>query len=192
MDGFPNGRRLEDDVTTIELQAVSGVVLAAIGISYDDYTPGQSPVTPNLVKVLSYNAGPSKNDKPFSTTFPYQAQAHSGYDAGNNSPVGVRGSVAEDPMGLTPPAAFFMGTNAPNPFNGSTAMRFHTAESGRAIVRVYDAQGSMIATIYNDMISNGDHNVTWRASDALPSGVYVAVLELNGRSAASTRLVLQH
>ena len=26
MDGFPNGRRLEDDVTTIELQAVSGVV----------------------------------------------------------------------------------------------------------------------------------------------------------------------
>ncbi|MBC8124331.1 MAG: DUF4331 domain-containing protein [Candidatus Kapabacteria bacterium] len=123
MDGFPNGRRLEDDVTTIELQAVSGVVLAAIGLWYDDYTPGQSPVTPNLVKVLSYNAGPSKNDKPFSSTFPYQAQAHSGYEAGNNSPVGVRGSVAEDPMGLTPPAAFFMGTNAPNPFNGSTAMR---------------------------------------------------------------------
>ena len=25
--GFPNGRRLEDDVTTIELQAVSGVAL---------------------------------------------------------------------------------------------------------------------------------------------------------------------
>ena len=24
MDGFPNGRRLEDDVTTVELQAVSG------------------------------------------------------------------------------------------------------------------------------------------------------------------------
>ncbi|MBL7809487.1 MAG: DUF4331 domain-containing protein, partial [Saprospiraceae bacterium] len=29
MDGFPNGRRLEDDVTRIELQAVSGVALAA-------------------------------------------------------------------------------------------------------------------------------------------------------------------
>ena len=29
MDGFPNGRRLEDDVTLIELQAVSGVALAA-------------------------------------------------------------------------------------------------------------------------------------------------------------------
>ena len=41
MDGFPNGRRLEDDVTTIELQAVGGVALAAIGLWYDDYTVGQ-------------------------------------------------------------------------------------------------------------------------------------------------------
>ncbi|HYV54199.1 MAG TPA: DUF4331 domain-containing protein, partial [Chitinophagaceae bacterium] len=32
MDGFPNGRRLEDDVTRIELQAVSGIALAAIGL----------------------------------------------------------------------------------------------------------------------------------------------------------------
>ena len=39
MDGFPNGRRLEDDVTTIELQAVGGAVLAAIGLWYDDYIP---------------------------------------------------------------------------------------------------------------------------------------------------------
>jgi hypothetical protein len=34
MDGFPNGRRLEDDVTRIELQAVGGVALAAIGLWY--------------------------------------------------------------------------------------------------------------------------------------------------------------
>jgi hypothetical protein len=27
MDGFPNGRRIQDDVTRIELQAVGGVVL---------------------------------------------------------------------------------------------------------------------------------------------------------------------
>ena len=41
MDGFPNGRRLEDDVIKIELQAVGGAVLAAIGLWYDDYTPDQ-------------------------------------------------------------------------------------------------------------------------------------------------------
>src|ERR1700741_1209799 len=42
MDGFPNGRRLEDDVTRIELQAVGGIVLAAIGLWYDDYVAGSA------------------------------------------------------------------------------------------------------------------------------------------------------
>ncbi|CAG5067983.1 hypothetical protein DYBT9623_00711 [Dyadobacter sp. CECT 9623] len=71
MDGFPNGRRLEDDVTTIELQAVGGVVLAAIGLWYDDYVVGGNPVTPNLGRVLSFNAGVTKNDTTLKTTFPY-------------------------------------------------------------------------------------------------------------------------
>ena len=76
MDGFPNGRRLEDDVTLIELQAVSGIVLAAIGLWYDDYIPGQtaSPVTPRLLNVLGYRTGVNKNDKAYQTTFPYLAE----------------------------------------------------------------------------------------------------------------------
>jgi hypothetical protein len=73
MDGFPNGRRLEDEVVKIELQAVSGAVLAAIGLWYDDYTPGTtaSPVTPQLKNVLNFTAGVEKNDTTFRTTFPY-------------------------------------------------------------------------------------------------------------------------
>jgi hypothetical protein len=73
MDGFPNGRRLEDDVTRIELQAVGGVVLAAIGLWYDDYNPSTSPspVTNRLVNVLQYSTGVEKNDTTFKTAFPY-------------------------------------------------------------------------------------------------------------------------
>ncbi|MFD1872343.1 DUF4331 domain-containing protein [Hymenobacter bucti] len=73
MDGFPNGRRLEDEVVKIELQAVSGAVLAAIGLWYDDYTAGTtaSPVTPQLKGVLNFTAGVEKNDTTFRTTFPY-------------------------------------------------------------------------------------------------------------------------
>ncbi len=80
MDGFPNGRRLEDDVTRIELQAVSGVVLAAIGLWYDDYDPATSPspLTEDLLDVLFYSTGVEKNDKPFRATFPYQAIPHRG------------------------------------------------------------------------------------------------------------------
>lgn len=77
MDGFPNGRRLEDDVTRIELQAVSGVVLAAIGLWYDDFTatnPNASPVTNQLINVLQYSTGVEVNDAPFKSTFPFVAE----------------------------------------------------------------------------------------------------------------------
>ncbi len=85
MDGFPNGRRLEDDVTLIELQAVSGVALAAIGLWYDDYIPGSSasPVTPKLLNVLGYRTGVNKNDKPYQATFPYLAVPWRGTDVAN-------------------------------------------------------------------------------------------------------------
>ncbi|MBV6438624.1 MAG: hypothetical protein EPGJADBJ_00248 [Saprospiraceae bacterium] len=79
MDGFPNGRRLEDDVTLIELQAVSGVALAAIGLWYDDYTAGgANPVTQDLLDVLTYRTGVNNNDKPFKSEFPYVATPWSG------------------------------------------------------------------------------------------------------------------
>jgi hypothetical protein len=82
MDGFPNGRRLEDDVTTIELQAVSGAALAAIGLWYDDYTVGvsPSPVTTQLGNVLGFNAGITHNDTTFQSSFPYVQQPWRGYD----------------------------------------------------------------------------------------------------------------
>jgi hypothetical protein len=72
MDGFPNGRRLEDDVVKIELQAVSGAVLAAIGLWYDDYAPGSpSPVTPRLKGVLNFATGVEHNDTTYRAAFPY-------------------------------------------------------------------------------------------------------------------------
>lgn len=88
MDGFPNGRRLEDDVTKIELQAVGGVVLAAIGLWYDDYTAGgPNPVTQDLVDVLTYSTGINANDAPFTASFPYVAMPWSGTGAAGGKAV---------------------------------------------------------------------------------------------------------
>ncbi|RYD51074.1 MAG: DUF4331 domain-containing protein [Sphingobacteriales bacterium] len=81
MDGFPNGRRLEDDVTTIELQAVSGAVLAAIGLWYDDYNASAgNPLTPQLLRVVGFTAGVTKNDTTLRTAFPYVQLPWRGYD----------------------------------------------------------------------------------------------------------------
>ncbi len=83
MDGFPNGRRLEDDVTRIELQAVGGVALAAIGLWFDDYNASnttQSPVTNFLLNNLQYSTGVEHNDVAFKTAFPYVASPWRGTD----------------------------------------------------------------------------------------------------------------
>jgi hypothetical protein len=99
MDGFPNGRRLEDDVTRIEMQAVSGVALAAIGLWYDDYNGTGSPVTQKLLNVLTYSTGVGSNDVPFRTKFPYVALPHAG-----DGPCGgtlVLGNKAGEYSGLT-------------------------------------------------------------------------------------------
>lgn len=107
MDGFPNGRRLEDDVTTIELQAVGGVVLAAIGLWYDDFTPGvsASPVTPNLLSVLTYNAGVTKNDTTLKAVFPYEQNPWRGfrgpsYIGPTNAPVRIAAEPIDEANGI--------------------------------------------------------------------------------------------
>jgi hypothetical protein len=66
------------------LQAVSGVVLAAIGLWYDDFTPGGSPVTQDLLNVLTYDTGVKQNDRPFKSTFPYLASPWSGTETDHN------------------------------------------------------------------------------------------------------------
>jgi hypothetical protein len=64
--GFPNGRRLEDDVTDIELRAVAG------GYTL---TPAFN-VAPNNV----LGDGVNMNDLPCLASFPYMATPHQGYD----------------------------------------------------------------------------------------------------------------
>lgn len=86
MDGFPNGRRLEDDVTRIELQAVSGIVLAAIGLWYDDFD-GTNPLTQDLLDVLTYTTGIETNDTSFQSQFPYVQTPWSGTSACSGLPI---------------------------------------------------------------------------------------------------------
>jgi hypothetical protein len=67
--GFPNGRRLQDDVTYIELLAVAGA-------AYPVLTEDTFEFSPAIARAL--DTGVTKNDLPFSDTFPYIAAPHSG------------------------------------------------------------------------------------------------------------------
>jgi hypothetical protein len=140
MDGFPNGRRLEDDVTRIELQAVSGVVLAAVGLWYDDYDPANSssPVTQQLLNVLTYSTGVEKNDLPFRNSFPYLAIPHSG--TGNCGGEIVDASYISDPS-----YKVFVSSNT----SGKTGV-FNFNENSAFSVRTFDVQGADADGIYYD------------------------------------------
>jgi Domain of unknown function (DUF4331) len=62
--GFPNGRRLSDDIIDVALRVVEGVLI-----------PGHDPAADTL------GDGVDANDSPFLSSFPYLALPHSGSDA---------------------------------------------------------------------------------------------------------------
>jgi hypothetical protein len=75
--GFPNGRRLGDDVVDIELRAVAcgyGPILkSALGLC--DLQPNDQ-----------IGDGVDANERPFLSTFPYVAPPHQGYDSHTATP----------------------------------------------------------------------------------------------------------
>jgi hypothetical protein len=78
--GFPNGRRVFDDVTTIELRALAGVTLPLVDPSYKpDAAAGV--IAPGLTS----SAGDlrAKGTVAFNSGFPYLARPFPGFDAGS-------------------------------------------------------------------------------------------------------------
>ncbi|NJO05116.1 MAG: DUF4331 domain-containing protein [Chloroflexaceae bacterium] len=69
--GFPNGRRLQDDVTDIELLAVAGAAYNVLTDETFDFNPA-------LIGVLTDSV--SENDQPFLDEFPYLATPNAGQD----------------------------------------------------------------------------------------------------------------
>ncbi|MBI5914674.1 MAG: DUF4331 family protein [Bacteroidetes bacterium] len=179
MDGFPNGRRLEDDVTRIELQAVSGVVLAAIGLWYDDYVPGGSPVTQDLLDVLTYTTGVEQNDLAFGKKFPFLAMPWSG----DGDCSGVLASVQSEPSalqagGFSLPVPEAVGqkmamANYPNPFTANTTLRYEVAADGQVSINVFDMSGHLVSNLVNQPMDKGTYSVEFDAG-SLPAGIYFA------------------
>lgn len=193
MDGFPNGRRLEDDVTRIELQAVSGIVLAAIGLWYDDYDPSSSPspVTQDLLDVLGFVAGPYVNDKPIDSSFPFVPEPHRGYDYVKDLTTDNPLSVSTEPgvLGMAVPDAFILDQNYPNPFNPTTTIEYQVKRPAQLAVRVYDVQGRLIETLVDRQHTAGQHTINWDAS-GLASGTYFYRLEMNGQVLPAKKALL--
>jgi hypothetical protein len=118
--GFPNGRRLKDDVVDIAVQAMEGAAQSG-----------------HLVSALAKGDGVNRNDVGFGTSFPYVALPHHA-SVNTSSPSGSSGALVPAPTGGN--GGFFSGHRAPITFGSlsvaalAIAMAFASARRRRTTV----------------------------------------------------------
>ncbi len=201
MDGFPNGRRLEDDVTRIELQAVAGVVLAAIGLPYEDYTGGPSPVTGRLLNTLSYGTGIYRNDTGFRKLFPYVQMPWSGTSSRCGCNAGPNANNLKEPSitvaqsgnavtGAEVAAPDFMVSAYPNPFAGASTVKYRITKASDVSISVYDATGKQVKVLVNEKQNAGTYNVQWNSGSSA-RGLYFINAVIDGNLKQSVRVTKQ-
>lgn len=193
MDGFPNGRRLEDDVTRIELQAVSGVVLAAIGLWYDDFDTAGSPVTPDLLGVLGYSTGVETNDTLFRASFPYAQVPWRGDDNRLGRTITYTQPSILAPssgVGLSEYGKEYVDVRAyPNPMVSETTIGFDLKEASDVEIDLYTLRGEMIhSTGRKSYNSSGSYSMKMDV-DKISAGVVMAKISVYNSAGKNVRLI---
>jgi hypothetical protein len=77
----------------------------------------------------------------------------------------------------------------PNPFNPSTTIRCDLSERHRLDLIIYDLQGKKVHTLFSGEKDAGKYAFTWRAEN-VPSGIYLSVMNLDGKPYASQKMIL--
>jgi hypothetical protein len=89
---------------------------------------------------------------------------------------------------LAPEKDVQLGNAAPNPLDNQTRIGFSLARDSRITLRIVDAGGRVVRTLFDGRQPAGDHDLTWNARDdrgrSVGSGVYfVELLAANERFA---------
>jgi hypothetical protein len=83
---------------------------------------------------------------------------------------------------LSTPAAFALVQNYPNPFNPSTRIAFTVPAAGHATLRIFNAIGQEVATLYNGEAKAGGDNIVQFYASGLTTGMYFSRLEYDGKT----------
>jgi len=173
--GFPNGRRLKDDVIDIAERVVAGVLLGA---------PFNTAINAQL------GDGVQQNDKPFQNTFPYLAQPFEGYINTHGVVVSITGSSQ-----TIDPKSYGLVQNYPNPFNPSTQIRYNLLKADNVIIKVYDILGKEVKTLVNERLNAGEKVVMWDGLDSngkpVATGTYFVQLETSSGVDSKKMLLLK-
>ncbi len=74
------------------------------------------------------------------------------------------------------PMQYGLDQNYPNPFNPTTYIKFQLPEGGNVKITVFDILGKEVASLINEKMEAGYHNVEFNASN-LASGLYIYKME---------------
>ena len=181
--GFPNGRRLSDDVVDIAERAVAGATPFTASFN----------VAPNN----QLGDGVDANDKPFLPYFPYVAPPHDplGHVHHLEQRVGIDlDKIGARPREVSDPTAdVAMKVRGARP-SSEAELAFTLAASGHVTLKVYDLQGRTIRTLLDQDAAAGNFVARWDGTTdsgaRAAGGVYFARLA-SGAGVASRRIVLE-
>jgi hypothetical protein len=99
----------------------------------------------------------------------------------SSSAVTRRASVTAETAPLAVPFAY------PNPFTTSTRIRFTVAETGNAVVELFNIAGANVSTLFSGSVVQGQEYTVLAGEARLPKGIYVYRIS-NGKQLYTGRL----
>jgi hypothetical protein len=84
--------------------------------------------------------------------------------------------------------------NYPNPFDGSTTIRYTIAETGRIHLAVYDQLGAQVALLADEIRQPGDYSIQWNGKDrsgqTLAAGMYYCGMTSEGKTPVYRKMTI--
>ena len=199
--GFPNGRRLDDDVTDIELRAVAGVLIPAF----------------NKAPNNRLGDGVDFNERQTTSSFPYIARPfdpvahnHHRVEPANgpgpsaqrmNSGVAVEeGTITIESEESGPDMMPTADEDLPLQVASSiparrVTLRYTLARDAAVTLKIYDVQGRVVRRITDERMQAGTVDTEWNGNDDMGSfvgkGVYFARYSVDGKLVNTKKLVIQ-
>ena len=87
------------------------------------------------------------------------------------------------------PVSYSVSQNFPNPFNPSTIIKYQLPQNSFVSLKVYNSLGQEVATLVNDMVNAGSHEVQFNASN-ISSGVYYYVINAGNNFVQTKKMIL--
>ena len=139
--------------------------------------PGRAP---GGLYTLTLNVGDYPSTVDASDSFTFEKAAAAGREAGGEARLVSEGAFFGE-AGSTAPAVAPAGVAVyPNPAQGRSTVRFTLGEDATGRLSVLDALGREVAVLVDGALAAGPHAYAFDGT-ALPAGLYLARLEIDGR-----------